>query len=426
MRGFTGRGVPAAVSMLWCGVASAAMGITPQLSHGPLLGCGSDVVWVRTNMAATVALEHGFSGDFAGSLLSPSIVTSADSDFTAHFRLSILPPDSVVFYRVWLNGALAAPAKRFRTPPPVDQKRTVRIAVFNDWARSEFPGLEVALAHGPHLVLLGGDLPHSNPPNLGPMRRMYQETRSVASDVGRDMKAGLIDVEEQIPSCHMWDDHDYGGDNSDGTYKNRAQARQAYREYWPMASDPGPGKAIYQRLSYSGTVDVFLLDLRSERDPIRKPEGPDKSMMGAEQKQWLKDQLLLSSAPWKLVVSSVPFNPTAKKVGGWVTYQTERKELIDFVRFNGITGVVLASGDIHSGGGIDDGTNAGLTEANCPRANAIFWQGFLGTWSEGMDKGGAVGPGFCEFVFTPEFAAIATVGQENTVRRSLTLPVGSP
>jgi phosphodiesterase/alkaline phosphatase D-like protein len=109
-----------------------------------------------------------------------------------------------------------------------------------------------------------------------------------------------------------------------------------------------------------------------------------------------------------------------------VTYKTERQELIDFVRSNHITGVVLASGDIHSGGGIDDGTNAGLTEANCPRANAIFWQGNLGTWSEGMDKGAAVTPGFCAFTFTPLAASIQIVGQEDVVRRSLTLPVGSP
>jgi alkaline phosphatase D len=419
-------GASTAFWILWSGLAFANTPPPPKLTHGPLLGCGSDVVWVRTSAAATVVLEHGFSADFVGSITSPSIVTNVASDFTAHFRLANLPPDTLVYYRVWMNGALVTPAKRFRTPPPEDQLRTVRIAVFNDWARSKFPGLASSLSHQPHLVILGGDLPHSNPPNLGPMRRMYQETRSTASDLGRDIKTGLIDVAEQIPSCHMWDDHDYGGDNSDGTYKNKDQARQAYREYWPMASDPGPGTAIYQKLSYSGTVDVFLLDLRSERDPIRKAEGPDKSMMGAEQKQWFKDQLLTSNAPWKLVVTSVPFNPTAKKVGGWVTYMTERRELIDFVRSHGITGVVLASGDIHSGGGIDDGTNAGLTEVNCPRANEIFWQGMLGTWSEGMDKGGAVSPGFCAFVFTPQAAAIQTVGEEDVVRRSLTLPVGSP
>ncbi len=257
---------------------------------------------------------------------------------------------------------------------------------------------------------------------------MYRTSRlgGTGNELGKDIKAGLIDVEEQIPSCHMWDDHDYGGDNTDGTKKNKNEVRQAYREYWPMASDAGPDKAIYQKLSYSGTVEVYLLDLRSERDPMREAEGPNKTTMGVEQKQWFKNQLLASTAPWKLVVTSVPFNPTASKVGGWVTYKTERQELIDFVRSNQITGVILASGDIHSGGGIDDGTNAGLTEANCPRANAIFWQGNLGTWSEGMDKGAAVSPGFCEFVFTPDSAAIAIIGEEGAVRRTLTLPVGSP
>ena len=414
--------------VLWSGLALANTPPPPTLTHGPLLGCGSDVVWVRTSAAATMVLEHGFSADFAGSILSPSIVTNAASDFTAHFRLASLPADTLVYYRVWMNGALVTPVKRFRTPPPVGEMRTVRIAVFNDWATTPFPGLASALSHQPHVVILGGDLPHANPNDLGSARKMYQHTRlgGVGNELGKDIKAGLIDVAEQIPSCHMWDDHDYGGDNTDGTKKNKNEVRQAYREYWPMASDAGSDKAIYQKLSYSGTVEVYLLDLRSERDPMREAEGPDKTTMGAEQKQWLKNQLLTSTAPWKLVVTSVPFNPTASKVGGWVTYKTERKELIDFVRSNRITGVILASGDIHSGGGIDDGTNAGLTEANCPRANAIFWQGNLGTWSEGMDKGGAVSPGFCAFVFTPAAASIQIVGEEDVVRRSLTLPVGSP
>jgi hypothetical protein len=35
-------------------------------------------------------------------------------------------------------------------------------------------------------------------------------------------------------------------------------------------------------------------------------------------------------------------------------------------------------------------------------------------------------PQFCAFVFTPQAASIQIVGEEDAVRRSLTLPVGSP
>ena len=104
--------------------------------------------------AATVVLEHGFSADFAGSITSPSIVTNVASDFTAHFRLADLPPDTLVYYRVRMNGALVTPVKRFRTPPPVGEMRTVRIAVFNDWARSDFPSLNVALGRDPDLTFI--------------------------------------------------------------------------------------------------------------------------------------------------------------------------------------------------------------------------------------------------------------------------------
>src|SRR5580765_2783825 len=108
-------GILAAVGMLWSCLAFANTPPPPKLTHGPLLGCGSDVVWVRTSAAATVVLEHGFSADFVGSIMSPSIVTNTASDFTAHFRLANLPPDTLVYYRVWMNSALVTPVKRFRT-----------------------------------------------------------------------------------------------------------------------------------------------------------------------------------------------------------------------------------------------------------------------------------------------------------------------
>jgi alkaline phosphatase D len=395
-----------------------------SLTHGPLLGNvtpSSAVVWVRTSDVATVQAESSLSGDFTDGVLSPSILTAEASDFTAILALTGLPTATTVSYRVWLNGAVVTPVKRFRTAPPLGVPTTFSLPVFSDWARSEeFPGLAIALGLGADAVMFLGDFDHSNPVTLENMRHMHQKLRSTDSTLGTDVKAGLIDPSDQVPLYHIWDDHDMRGDDATKYFHHIPEARQAFREYFPMPSDAGPGTAIYQKLSY-GHVDVFIPDLRSERDTKTTVDDANKSMLGVAQKAWLKDQLFASTAVWKLIMSSVPWNPTSKDVDSWQGFQTEQHELVSFIQSNGITGVLIASGDLHSGGGIDDGTNSFFPEANCPKANKTFNNtGKLGIWSHGIDRGG-IGAGFCEFVLTPTAATISIIGDDGNPRRKLTI-----
>ena len=410
--------------LLPASVFAASPANATTLTHGPLLGNvtpNSAVVWVRTSAAATVKAESSLSGDFTDGVLNSPVLTAGASDFTAQLALTNLPTDTSVSYRVRLNGIVVTPVKRFRTAPQLGVPTTLRLPVFSDWARSEdFPGLAIALGRGADAMMFLGDFDHSNPVTLENMRHMHQKLRSTDSVLGTDVKAGLIDPTDQVPLYHIWDDHDMRGDDATKYFHHIPEARQAFREYFPMPSDAGPGTAIYQKFSY-GHVDVFIPDLRSERDTKTTPDDANKSMLGTVQKAWFKNGLLASTAVWKLVMSSVPWNPTAKDVDSWQGFQTEQHELVNFIESNGITGVIFASGDMHSGGGIDDGRTSFFPEANCPKANKTANNtGKLGTWSNGMDRGG-VGAGFCEFVLTATTATISIIGDDGNLRRSLTL-----
>jgi alkaline phosphatase D len=71
-------------------------------------------------------------------------------------------------------------------------------------------------------------------------------------------------------------------------------------------------------------------------------------MLGSAQKADLKAWLSASTAPYKFVVSSVPwsdFGTTSND--SWRGFTTERSELFRYVRDNRIGGVVLVSGDQH-------------------------------------------------------------------------------
>ena len=53
-------------------------------------------------------------------------------------------------------------------------------------------------------------------------------------------------------------------------------------------------------------LEVWLVEGRDYRTPNLEPDGPEKSIWGKKQKEWLKKTLLASDADWKVLVSPTP------------------------------------------------------------------------------------------------------------------------
>jgi len=176
-----------------------------------------------------------------------------------------------------------------------------------------------------------------------------------------------------IPIVYMWDDHDYGPNNSDSKAPAREAARLAYQEmvpHYPLPdapsdhpdckyAEPAACRSINQSFAV-GRAYFILSDLRSERAPKTRQDNADKSMMGAVQKQWFKDQLLYARDHYDLIfwISSVPW--IQKKTwwsDRWGGYASEREELADFIRDNHIDHLVILAGDAHMVA-LDDGANS--------------------------------------------------------------------
>ena len=83
-------------------------------------------------------------------------------------------------------------------------------------------------------------------------------------------------------------------------------------------------------------------------------------MLGAAQKEWLKAELLAAKGRYPLIVWVNP-DPWIDAAGPgkdtWGGYDTERREIADFIAENGIDGLLMLSGDAHMLA-IDDGTNS--------------------------------------------------------------------
>jgi alkaline phosphatase D len=147
-------------------------------------------------------------------------------------------------------------------------------------------------------------------------------------------------------------------------------------------------------------------------------------MLGATQKAWLLNGLLTSTATWKFVVSSSVWNPHSKQEDSWALYQHEQNEIVDFIRTNSITGVIFMSGDIHSAGAIDNGTNSYFPEISVPNTNTqsrtCTGGSGCGTWSEGYSLGPTL-DGYAEFHVTPDSVTIEAKGMNGVIRHSLTV-----
>jgi alkaline phosphatase D len=155
-----------------------------------------------------------------------------------------------------------------------------------------------------------------------------------------------------MPHYASWDDHDYGPNNSDGSYILKEESRNVFMHYWANPSYGHNGQGIYTKLSYSD-VDIFLCDDRwwrsadDVKDSVNGRPNPEKMLLGPVQMQWLKNAVLSSSATFKIIViGSQVLNPVSP-FDRWSAFSFEFNELMGFLKSYGISGVLFLSGDRH-------------------------------------------------------------------------------
>ena len=172
-------------------------------------------------------------------------------------------------------------------------------------------------------------------------------------------REGIGDLFRQLPLAYCWDDHDFLGNNSEGGDPDNEMARRFARDaydiyvpHYPLASST---EGIYQSFQI-GRVLFLLTDSRFAKSPRGGSGTSGKTVLGVNQKAWLKTQLLrgkdLDLIVW---ASSIPWIG-AEDAGEdyWAGYATERAELCQHLVDNDIRNVCMISADAHMVA-IDDG-----------------------------------------------------------------------
>ncbi|KAJ0406467.1 hypothetical protein ATCC90586_000308 [Pythium insidiosum] len=248
----------------------------------------------------------------------------------------------------------------FTTPPVDGTPFSFRFAFSSCADEDSDPRVftEIAAQWRPLFLLHMGDLHYHNIEvnDVSQFRAAYHSL--LTSPSGRAM------LEMDIPITYMWDDHDYGPDNSDRTAPGRNASLQVYREFVPHYELPGdategPRSAVYQSFTI-GRVHFILTDLRSHRTPNLARDAPSKSVLGAKQKKWFKEELVRATNDARIALivwcSTMPWHDDERK---WGYFRHEQQEIIEYMQGHGVNRwkrVVIVSGDAHMLA-VDDGSH---------------------------------------------------------------------
>ena len=250
----------------------------------------------------------------------------------ATFLPSGLRPATRYFFRLELDGdtSRALPG-RFRTAPPQGQGVGFRFAL-GGCAKPKLlggtrPEAYKAVAAMPDLLFFFhlGDLHYQNigDESVVPRLEAYDDTLR---------REGVGDLFRQLPLAYCWDDHDFLGNDSEGGEPRNAAARRFARDaydlyvpHYPLASSV---EGIHQSFQI-GRVLFLLTDSRFAKSPRSGSGTSGKTVLGVNQKAWLKRELVrgkdLDLIVW---ASSIPWIG-ADEAGEdfWAGYATERSGL---------------------------------------------------------------------------------------------------
>jgi alkaline phosphatase D len=184
---------------------------------------------------------------------------------------------------------------------------------------------------------------------------------------------------ENTSMYSQWDDHevinDFGAlwlywnsfNKEREGYPNLVKVgREVFFNYSPIDRNADDPNRIYRSFNWGPYLDLLILDARSYRSPNSMTDTIEnnKTLLGREQLQWLKQSLLNSSATWKVISSDVPMSvPTGTNASilgrdAWANgnetnfssktgFERELQGLLKFLDDNDIKNIVFITTDVH-------------------------------------------------------------------------------
>ncbi|MBS7806972.1 alkaline phosphatase D family protein [Variovorax sp. PCZ-1] len=222
------------------------------------------------------------------------------------------------------------------------------------------PIWQTILSDKPDFHIFGGDNVYASdrPWSLAQLQEAY----ALAAK-----QEGMAQLMRSVPFMAMWDDHDYGFNDSGAEFEGKQAAKLALLDFfkYPENHATRTREGLYDaRILGEGQrrIQIITLDTRWFRSTLSRPlipglpgqeryipdSSPEKTMLGEAQWQWLEAQLKIP-AQIRLIYSGIQVLALGHGWERWGNLPLERQRLLDTIARTKAQGVILLSGDRHIG-----------------------------------------------------------------------------
>lgn len=337
----------------------SATSFAARLVAGPMAGPPEHrgvTLWVQADAKARARIEYWPLAQPERRRRSDAQTLEAATQFTGHLALQGLEPGTRYAYRLLLDGKAASEVYQFstqqlwqwRTDAPDFTLLAGSCNYVNEPAVDR-PGkpygdrhdiFDRMAAQQPDLMLWLGDNIYLREVDFGSPQGM---ARRWAYERQQPFLQKLLRTGAHLA---IWDDHDYGPNNSNASFVHKQAALDLQRRYWVNPSYGLPEvPGAFGTVSFND-VDLFLLDGRWYRDDDALPD-PKRQMYGAAQMRWLKNALLASTARFKIIAGGSQSLIKSPRGDSWVQFPDERDDFLKFLADTKLSGVMFLSGDVH-------------------------------------------------------------------------------
>jgi alkaline phosphatase D len=357
------------------------------------------LLWTRLSGAVEAEWEVARDPDMVDVVASGRAGTGPERDHTVVVDVDGLAAATTYWYRFSARGA-ASPVGRTRTLPdaPVERLR-LGLACCAHYSVAPLGVYRALATREVDLVVHLGDYIYEDDGSQGPRTHRPAHPAVTLEDY-RDRLAqiredpDLVALHLRHPMIAIWDDHDLADNawsggakhhdpQTQGEWSARVAAAARARQEWVPARlrDVADPLVTWRSVPVGDLVEIVLLDTRlTGRDRQAGDEGakplhdPSRSLLGDEQREWLRTRVLDTSRPWALVASGVVVNsmclplPSAVRLNAllpngyadlddeilhddqWDGYPGERERLLSWMEERAQAGgrTLLVSGDVHS------------------------------------------------------------------------------
>lgn len=355
----------AALGSMWTLAAlEGASTPVPSLTH-QIVGAQSSSGFTAAFKTSDVATGVRLAVSTSPSMTSPTYFGPVTPDSGGYSKVTAtgLAADTQYYFAAELDSVLGTRVGKVRTLPTAGTAASFGFAAAScalaGSTDSVFDAIRTRVGADSKTALFFS--------HLGDLQYVYgggatapaDETALTAAAEQALTSAPQMALYESTSISYTWSDVDFGGSNSDGTYACNPSQQNVYRKIWPHPSSIPATTGIY-RTWVVGRVRFIQTDSRSFMSLKSSTDNSSKTMLGATQKQWLKDQLV-AAEPFKVWLHDNNWQGPASNPGNldtWQAFNTERTEIGSYISANSaaIGKLLYIHGDTHSLAA-DDGTN---------------------------------------------------------------------